>query len=156
LCLDDLEQRAVRAGDEPAVAAGHGRLEAEHHDGGAGAAGLEHGVEGLGADEGGVAVEHDGVAGEAVERRGGLEHGVAGAELFRLVGDADVLVDLAGGGGDRLGFVAGHHHDALGLDRAGGGERMGKQRRARDPVQHLRQVRVHPGALTGGEADDGG
>ena len=81
---------------------------------------------------------------------------MAGAELLGLLDDAEVLVDRAGRGGDRLAAVAGDEDGALGLEAAGGGERVGDQRRAGERVQHLRQVRVHPGALAGGEHDDGG
>ena len=99
--------RPVGVGDQPAVAARVGGLEAEHDDGGAAGAGVEHGLERLGADQRRVAVEDDDVALEAVERRGGLQHGVAGAELLGLDDDAEVVVDGAAGGGDRLGAVAG-------------------------------------------------
>ena len=51
--------------------------------------------------------------------------------------------------------VAGDEDGALGLERAGGGEGVGEQRRGGERVQHLGQVGVHPRALAGGEHDDG-
>ena len=61
----------------------------------------------------------------------------------------------AGGGGDRLGAVAGDDDGALGLDGAGGGQGVGEEGDAGERVQHLGEVGVHPGALAGGEQDDG-
>ncbi len=105
--------------------------------------------------KGRVAVEHDDVAVEAPELGRRLQDGVAGAELLGLVDDAELGVDGARGGGDRLGAVAGDEDAPLGLDGAGGGQRVGEERRAGERMQDLGQVRVHPGALAGGEHDDG-
>ena len=73
----------------------------------------------------------------------------------RLLDDAKVGVDRAGGGGDRLRRVAGDEDGALGLERARRGQRMRDQRRAGQRMQDLGQVRVHPRAHAGGEHDDG-
>jgi hypothetical protein len=131
-------------------------VEAEHDEGGTVAAGGEHGVEGLGAHQGRVGVEDEGVAVEAVEGGRGLEDGVGGALLLGLVGKGDGGVEGMGGGCDGLGAVAGDDDQPVGVEAGGRREGVGKERRAGEGVQHLGAVRAHPGALPGGEEDDGG
>ena len=80
--LDDRREPAAVVEHQPAVAAGVGGLEAEHHHGRAGRPRVEHRLQRLRADERGVAVEDDHVAVEAGERRRRLQHRMAGAELL--------------------------------------------------------------------------
>ena len=146
---------AVGGEDQPAVAAGIGGVEAEHADGRAGAEFGQHRLQRLGSDEGRVAVEDENVAVEAVERGQGHENRVAGAEL-RLLSDRDgVLVDVADGPVDGLGAMAGDDDAAIGVEAVGGGHRVLDERRAGQPVEHLRQVRPHAASLAGGEQDRG-
>jgi len=106
---------------QAAVAARVGCLEAEDHHRGAVGTCREQRLQGLGADEGRVAVEADRVAGEVFERGRGLEHRVAGAELLGLLDHADVRIDRAAGCGYRRAAVAGDEDGTLGLEAAGGG-----------------------------------
>jgi hypothetical protein len=67
-----------------AAHSGPGRgVKAQDDDGMAGA-GLEHGLQGFGADEGGVAIKHDGLAGASASR-GGLRDGMGGAVAVRVL-----------------------------------------------------------------------
>ena len=125
-------RRAVGVEDEAAVAAGVRGLEAEDDDGGAGGAGVEHRLQRLRADERGVAVEDDDVALEALELRGGLQHGVGGAELL--------LSARRRGRPGRCARAAAATSSApwpvtrtvrSGSTRAGGGEGVGEERGAR-------------------------
>ena len=135
--FDDGVERAVGGEDQAAVAAGIGGLEAEHADGRAGAEFGQHRLQGLGSDEGRVAIKDENVAVEAFERGQGRENRVAGAEL-RLLADRDgVLVDVADRPVDGFGAVAGDDDAAIGVEAVGGGHRVLDERRAGQPVEHL-------------------
>ena len=80
---------------------------------------------------------------------------MAGAELLALRDHHGFGGALGHLGFDRLAAVAGDDDDAGGLQRLGGPQGMGDQRGPGQGMQDLGQVGIHPGALPGGEDDDG-
>ena len=72
-----------------------------------------------------------------------------------LDGDQRVRGDLGEVRGDLVAAVADDDHEVLGVERRRGGQRRGRAGAAADRVQHLGSGRLHPGALAGGEDDDG-
>ncbi len=137
--------------DEPAVARRFGGLEPEHDDV---RLRVQHRAERLGPDQRRVAVKHDHAPLEAFERGQGLHHRMAGPVLLLLDHHLDAFVEGLRGAGHRLGPVARDDHRPLRPDRGARHHRMDEKRRARDPVQHLGQVRIHPGALSRGKNDE--
>ena len=80
-------------------------------------------------------------------------HGMAGAFLPLLDHDLDGLIPLPRGLGHRLGAMARHDHRAFGRKPRARHHRMGQKRRARDAVQDLGQVGIHPRPLSRGKND---
>ena len=76
--FDDPDQ-VVALGHHAPVAPGVGGLETEEYDVGTGGAGGGHRVERLGADERGIAKEHDGIAAGVLQSFGSHRHGMGGA-----------------------------------------------------------------------------
>ena len=66
-------------------------MKAQHHDV-MFRAGGDHRIQRVGADERGVAVQHDRVAAKAVQRGAGLGHSMGGAQLFGLLHAGDAVV----------------------------------------------------------------
>ena len=129
---------------QPAIAAGIGGLEPQHHHvGGMG----DQRRQRVGANEGRVAIQHHDLARETLQQRQGLGDRVAGAKLFGLQRHLRLGVELAHGLRHRLGAVARDHHDPVGVEAAARGQRVANQRHTAQPVQHLRQVGLHPAAL---------
>lgn len=158
LVLDDLGDRAgCRVAHDPAVPGGVGDLGAEHGDGVAvgGVGGGEPG-ERLAGQQRGVAADDDHGAldgpAQLVERDA---HRVPGALLLGLVGGAHLGVRGGEVGGDLLARVADDHDEVLRVQLAGGGDDMSDERAPGDLVQDLGGLRLHTGALTRCEDDDG-
>jgi len=109
-------------------------------------------VQGRRTDQRHVAVQHQ--HGVIVGNDGhGLHHGMTGAQLFRLQNPIDVFVIER-----RLHqrpAVTIDHVDGFGSKLARGANDVLQQRLARQRLQHLGQVRMHPLALPRGEYDDG-
>ncbi|GAA2310358.1 hypothetical protein GCM10010234_63170 [Streptomyces hawaiiensis] len=78
-----------------------------------------------------------------------------GAVLLRLYGGTDVGGDLTEMRGDLLARVADHDDQMLGLQFACGGEDMTHETATAELVQDLGCGRLHTGALTRCENDDG-
>ena len=83
----DAVKPAIAPQDQPAIAPGIGGLEAQHHHIGTALACLQHGPQGLRADERRVAIKHDDIATKAFQRRGRLGYRMAGAQLVFLHDD---------------------------------------------------------------------
>ena len=118
---DPFQCLAIR--DQATVAARIGGMKAQHHDRVA-RAGIEHRLQGFGADEGGVAVEDDRIALCARQQGGGLGDGMAGAELLCLDHHLCRVVKGAGGGADGLGPHTGHHDRVFRIQRLTGPHRV--------------------------------
>ena len=116
-------------------------------------AGLQHGLKGLGADEGGVAIKNDGLAGGVGQERCGLRDCMGRAKLRLLQHGFDGLVVAARGARDLLGAVAGDHHHLVGRKAGAGLQGVVQQGRGGHLVQHLRQVGIHPRAHARGQND---
>ena len=144
---------AVR--DHPAVSGGVDGTKAEHHRGRGirRVEPLQHPPHRLGGDERHVAVEDKHVARESGERAFRLMHGMAGAELFRLM--HHLRADRRDGRLHLLAPRADHHHGARRLQRGDARQQVQQHRPPRERVKHLVQVGFHPRAIAGGE-DDGG
>jgi hypothetical protein len=125
----------------------------EHHQVGA-LLGLElrHAPERLRAQQWRVAVEHQHVPVEAVQLGLGLEHGVAGATLLLLEGEAGPAAE---GVADGLCAVTHHHHQPSRSERLGSGQGEVEHGPASQGVEDLGQPRLHAGALARGQHDDG-
>jgi hypothetical protein len=114
---------------------------------------LDQRGEGTGPDQRQVAVEHDdGALGVGRQRD---PHRVPGAVLPLLAYRLRLRRHVGEMGTDLVGAVTDHDDGALRAERRGGGQYMADEGTAEQRVQHLRQRRLHPLALTGGEDDDG-
>ena len=80
---------------------------------------------------------------------------VAGPELLLLDGDHGVRRDLGEVRLDLRPLVPDHRDDADRLDGPRGGQDVPDHGAARDRVQHLHGLGLHPGAPAGGEDDHG-
>lgn len=86
------------------------------------------------------------------EQRQGLHHRVAGTQRLALDDPRDAAIRHAVP--HLLRSVADHHAQALGLEPPRRVQDMGQQRPARERMQHLGNVGMHPLALAGGEDDN--
>ena len=160
LLLDDPDHGAVVA-DDAAVPSGVGEVGGEHGDGVAlGDVRAEEFGEDPAVKHGGVrgrdddgAAEFDAVLDELVE---GALHGAAGAGNVVLVGDEDGVIEGESVGGHLITFVPDDDAEAGRVDLAARGDGVGEEGAARDGVQDLRDARLHAGAGTSGEDNDGG
>jgi hypothetical protein len=156
LVFDHLLDRAVTAGDDPAILERIVRPEPDHHRGRPILAmkPVEHLRHRLGLDQRRVAIEDQDVAIEIGQARFGLENGMSGAELAFLDHDLaaarlDQPRDPARGRFRRRQScvpVRGPSSTPM---------RLSSMARPAIGVQHLVHVRFHPRALARGE-DDGG
>lgn len=158
LVLHDRGDRA--AGTVPhdaAVAGGVGDLGGQYGDGVAvGRVGGGKPLQGLAAEQRGVAADHDdGAVHGAAQLLQGHAYGVAGAVLLGLYGRPYARVGLREMRDDLLAGVADHDDQVLGVQLARGGEHMADEGAATDVVQDLGCGRLHTGALTRCENDDG-
>ena len=140
---------AVGLADDAAQPEGVGRDVGEQADFAAG--GLQQLFQGGAVNQRHVAVEHEGAAGVAKVRQGGL-YGVAGAELFGLLHPADafalhLLAHL-------LFAVADDYVDTLRAEALRGIDNALEHGLSADTVQHFGQGGIHAGAFAGGEDDD--
>ena len=138
--------------NQPPVRARIARLEADDRDA------VRHGEHRL--DVGGlqqrhVAIGDDHLTGEALQRRLGAAHGVAGADGRVLHRDRGLAQPLHHMGPDLGRVIADHDDDPLAAERLGGVDGVIQHGAAADRVQHLGQGRLHPRALAGGENDGG-
>ena len=113
-----------------------------------------------------VGVEQRDVAGgdddDAVEvvgqRRQAAQHRMAGAELLvlrrRVDRPAEGLGQFADGLFDALVIAAQHHHQVLRRHLGDRVQRVCQHAAAGQGVQHLRDVRAHPGSGTGCQDED--
>ena len=161
LLLDVALDGAVLCEHDAAVAERIGRGDREGRGGRLAVRdGLGEGADGLGGDERQVAVEHhDGAGVDAGGLQGDLD-GMAGAEALGLLHalDAGVRVCVGGlGDGADLVCVAAHDDDdAVAAAGDGGVCDPADHGLAEDLVGDLGVVRLHAGALAGGEDDGGG
>ena len=106
----------------------------------------------LGAQQRGVSVQDQHLAGEPGEGGQGLLRGVARPATLALYDEvsapAEALLDL-------LGVAPDHDHQVLRIQRLGDGERVAQHGTATDLVKDLVEVGAHPGALACGQDDDG-
>ena len=107
-------------------------------------------LQGVDLDQRYIAVEDQ--HGVGTERRQGLGHGVACAQLFVLQHEIQVIgsQSLA----NQLGTMSDHHVNTLGLELAGAVDNMAKHRVAGDRVQYLGHGRAHACALACRENND--
>src|SRR5882762_3075411 len=112
---------------------------------------LDKMLQGLGANQRDIAIEHEGRP-ALVEMRGGLHHRVTGAKL-RFLDDPDGSV-LVHGLAHELAAVAMDNADDLRRELFRGIENVCEQRAARQAMQHLGRARMHALARTRGENDD--
>ena len=94
----------------------------------------------------------------AGRRTGGLEgdpYGVAGAELLVLHGERDLGHQRLDVGTDLLALVAHHRDDVLRVERLHGPEHVVDHAAARDLVEHLGRLGLHPGPATRRQHDHG-
>ena len=160
LLLDDAFDLAVGTQLDAAVAEGVGR--GHGHDGAgelAGGDGLRELGDGVGGDERQVAVEHDD---GALRDAAGLErdlYGVAGAQALGLLDALDlggaVGVGAVDKGAHLVGVAADDDHDAAAAGLDGGVDDPLDHGLAQDLVRNLTVVRLHAGALAGGEDNCG-
>ena len=160
LLLDDALNLAVGTQLDAAVAEGVGR--GHGHDGAgelAGGDGLRELGDGVGGDERQVAVEHDN---GALRDAAGLEcdlYGVAGAQALGLLDALDfggaVGVGAVDQGAHLVGVAADDDHDAAAAGLDGGVDDPLDHGLAQDLVRNLAVVRLHAGALAGGEDNCG-
>ena len=158
--LDDALDLAVGAQLDTAVAKGVGR--GHGHDGAgelAGGDGLRELGDGVGGDERQVAVEHDD---GALRDAAGLERdldGMAGAQALGLLDALDlggaVGIGAVDEGAHLVGVAADDDHDAAAAGLDGGVDDPLDHGLAQDLVRNLAVVRLHAGALAGGEDNCG-
>ena len=111
-------------------------------------------MQGLGFDQGDVAVEDEDIALPPGERRQGAADRVSGPVLLRLQrGLYPRQPRGAGGLADRHGLVPDHHHDLGRRQRCERPQRVVEQGEPGDLVQHLGARRLHAATKTGGEND---
>ena len=160
LLLDDALDLTIGAQLDAAVAERIGR--GHGHDGAgelAGGDGLRELGDGVGGDERQVAVEHhDGALRDAT----GLErdlHGVTGAQTLGLLDALDlggaVGVGAVDEGAHLVGVAADDDHDAAAAGLDGGVDDPLDHGLTQDLVRNLAVVRLHAGALAGGEDNCG-
>ena len=160
LLLDDALDLTIGAQLDAAVAEGIGR--GHGHDGAgelAGGDGLRELGDGAGGDERQVAVEHDD---GALRDAAGLErdlYGVAGAQALGLLDALDlggaVGVGAIDEGAHLVGVAADDDHDAAAAGLDGGVDDPLDHGLSQDLVRNLAVVRLHAGALAGGEDNCG-
>ncbi|MNQ92247.1 hypothetical protein D3C85_1076660 [compost metagenome] len=147
--LDDGLHHAGGIANDPAVAGGidqvhgeQGELVVLHL--------LQQALERFHLDQRHVAIEDQHTLGSELRQR--LGDGVAGAQLFGLQDEAEIVrgQPLA----HRLGAMADDHVYALGGELAGSVDDVAEHGLAGHRVQDLGQRRTHAGALAGGEDDD--
>ncbi|MNE65594.1 hypothetical protein D3C80_1610810 [compost metagenome] len=111
---------------------------------------LQQALQGRLLDQRHVTIEDQHLVG--LEERQRLGHRMAGAELFGLQHEVEVvrLQTLA----NPLRAMSDHHVNALGMQLARSIDHMGQHRFAGDGMKNLRQRRTHARALTGSEDDD--
>ena len=158
--FDDAGEVAGGIADDAAVAGGVGEEGGGEGDGGFGVVVfVDHGLQGLGADEGAIAAEDDDVV-VFTDAFGGFDlgladhDGVAGAFLFVLDNPGDVGVVFVGVD-DAIAVVADDEVEAGDADFAAGVEDVGEHGAAADFVEDFDAVGFHAGGFAGGE-DDGG
>ena len=160
LLLDDALDLTIGAQLDAAVAERIGR--GHGHDGAgelAGSDGLRELGDGVGGDERQVAVEHDD---GALRDAAGLErdlYGVAGAQALGLLDALDlggaVGVGAVDKGAHLVGVAADDDHDAAAAGLDGGVDDPLNHGLTQDLVRNLAVVRLHAGALAGGEDNCG-
>ena len=131
--------------DQAAIACRLFRLEPQDHDV-MGLAGLDHRFQRIGADERRITIKHQRIADKIRQRRLRLRHRMARAQLFGLHHDRHIGIMGQSGLFDLCGLIPRQNHAAHGVQHHRGLHRMHQHRRARDRVQHLGQVRIHPRA----------
>ena len=157
LLLDDAVEGAVGRAHDAAVARDVVR-EQRHHAGGRciGPVRLDEATEGVGVEEGHVAVDDEHLTGEVGrQRRDGELHRAACAGHLVLIDDHALGHVDSDDAGDPVALVTHDADHVRGLELAGGGEHVRDDRHAAQRMQQLRQRRLHAGALAGGEDDDG-
>ena len=155
LLLDDARDRAILGELDAAVAKRVGR---RHREDGGGVRpardGVGKGADGLGLDEGKVAVQDDN--GPSVDS-GPLQrhaHGVPGAQALRLLDALDVLL-VCEMSPHLVGAMPHDHDDALGPGLARGARDPGDERAVEKLVHDLGVAGLHTRSLASGEDDRG-
>ena len=154
--LDDALKPAVRPKNEAAVCGVVVGLESEYRERRAGAPGSQQGVERLRRDQRHIAIKHQHIPAESVERLFRHQNRVAAAEALLLDGDFGLRRAVRQGLADALHVRPEDQHQALRCEAARGGEHMMQHRPPGNRVQHFRPARLHARALPGCQNDDGG
>ena len=143
--------------DDPAVAGGVRDLGGQDGDGvGVGGVGRRERGERLAREQRGVAADDDhGAVDGPAELLHRHPHRVPRAVLLGLVGGAYGGVSRGEVRGDLLTGVADDDDEMPGVELTGGGDDMSDERAPGDLVQDLGGLRLHTGALTRCEDDDG-
>ena len=111
---------------------------------------LEQALKGFDFDQRHVTVKNQ--HGVGLDERHGLSHGMAGAQLFVLQDEIQIIRRQAFT--HRIGTMADHDVDALWIKLPGAVDNMAEHRIAGNRVQDFRQRRTHASALTGSEDND--
>ena len=155
--LDDADDVAVLVAVDAAVRRadgvvdGRGAAHVGEEDQRSVLGGVDHAAEGLDAEQGGVAVEDDDDVRAVDEGVAGLEDGVAGPKLLGLHDDFDAV---AGRCRDLIGVVADDEGRRGRAELAAKLDDLADHREPGDRMDELRQTRLHPRALAGGEDHD--
>ena len=159
LGLDDAQQGAVRPEHEAAIGSGIGRPHAgdRDRDFGRAAPRIEQRGDGLGAQQRGVAEQHDNVGDAALSQAIAASAGRAARTASPVPRGGDWMTLGAGATARATESMSRPtHDDGLGrIERAQRVDDVADHRRPGDLVQHLGARRFEAGALAGGE-DDGG
>ncbi len=149
-CILELDNplQPVAFRDKPPIAARVGGLKAQNHHVMRGAGGGKR-LERFAGNERRIAIEHHDVTGKSFQSRLGLCHRMGRAELFCLLGNQNVWIPSAGGFGDCLASVSGHDNRPLRCERCPRFQGVDNQRCAPQRVENLREIGIHPRALTG-------
>ena len=149
--LHDAAHQPLLVGEDAAVAGGISQPGGEQGHGGAAAAVLgQQLLQGARKQQGHIAVEHQQLALEAAEGLQQLLHRMAGAVLGLLQHEFQAR-HVAQGTLHPLGLVAHDQQLALRGQVAAAGQHPLHQGGAGQGLQHLRQVALHAGALSGGQ-----
>jgi len=157
--LDDRGDRRVGVAQDAAVAEGVRDLGGEHGERPARVGEVVGDQPGqrLALQQGRVPRHHDDDAirrtGRGGERVQGDAYGVSGALLLLLDREQRSRHLVEDVRPDQLAGVPDNGHEVLGLDVQGRGQHVTDHAPAADGVQHLHQLRPHPGAAPGGEHD---
>ena len=144
--LDDPFQH-IAFGDQAAIATRISRFKPQHNHCITRPRGA-HQFQSFGANERGIAIKDQGIAGCILQRRQRLCDSMTGAKPFRLFHHGNRVIKCQSGLCDQLCAVACHHDHTLRPQRLTRPQRVMQQGGRTDMVQHFRQIGIHPRALS--------